>query len=415
MNINKLQIVILILIMSLINSCSTKKSSADQYLFSSDIEKKWKQDTIWSNFDSYAIDYINIGEYKKSLEMVNIIQKSKVRRYKKAKKKSNIDTAYFNNFKPVNAVKEILNQAENHQIIIINEEHNSPQNRLFTSILLEGLSKKGFTYFFAETLNPDTNLNKEKYPTQSSGFLIKEPQYGNLIRNALKLGYTVLPYEAKEDKKEKDFIKRLQSRETGQALNIKKTIDKNPKAKIVIHCGRSHLTEEYLGIGLGMMGAVLKKETGIDPFTIDQFKLIERFTNEAEHPFRVYIDKNPPNEASLFINDKGEYFNLYKNEKPWDAVVYFPETQYINGRPNWLLMDKNNKFVNIPFNDISIKRPYLVFAYYENEDISNAIPADIIEIEDEDDKKSLVLQAANYKLIIRNSQGEIEKIKMNVH
>ncbi len=109
------------------------------------------------------------------------------------------------------------------------------------------------------------------YPLLTSGPLVKEPQYANMIRNAMKIGYQVVPYEHDEDKDETDAMKRWYSREEGQANNILKFLKRYPNAKIVIHCGYGHLGEEiHEGDIIGSMAAILKKKSGINPLTINQ-------------------------------------------------------------------------------------------------------------------------------------------------
>lgn len=41
----------------------------------------------------------------------------------------------------------------------------------------------------------DTLLNERGYPLLSSGYYTQEPQFGNLVREALRIGYELFPYE----------------------------------------------------------------------------------------------------------------------------------------------------------------------------------------------------------------------------
>ena len=123
------------------------------------------------------------------------------------------DIDFFKTFKPKNAVATILKAAEKYQVVITNEAHYQPQNRVFTSLLLEKLYQQGFRYLCVEDLTrddtiinekEDKDLNTRKYPLRTTGYYMDEPQYGNLTRQALKLGYTLVDYdyyasELKED------------------------------------------------------------------------------------------------------------------------------------------------------------------------------------------------------------------------
>ena len=68
-----------------------------------------------------------------------------------------------------------------------------------------------------------------KHPTLSSGFYLYDPFCANMIREAIRIGYKVFSYEpnSSETKKNEDGIS---YREIGQALNIKKLIDKDSNA-----------------------------------------------------------------------------------------------------------------------------------------------------------------------------------------
>ena len=415
---NKIEIITLI---SLVLTSICTAQNVEVYSFSSQIETKISNDTVFWNYQTYAIEFANIGEYRRNLEIEDVLKKSKLDRIGNSKLPNTANVQYLKSFKAVDAKKKIIEEAKKHRIIIINEEHNSPLNRVFINSLLPDLKKIGYSIYLSEgvsnsfTLNKgDSLLNERKYPTLNSGFLLKEPQFGNLVRNALKNGYDVYGYDHPEDKTKTDFMERLQSRETGQAENIKKILNKNPSAKILIHCGRGHLTETLTDSGFGFMGAMLKEKTGIDPFTINQARLLETSTESTANPYRVEIDRNPPKKPSVFINKQNEYFDTYPDEKPWDVVVYFPTTNYKNGRPDWLSLNKKNKAFNIPKDKISIEAPYLIFAYHKDEDIENTIPADILEIGKDEEQKYLILEKGKYILFIKGENGKTQKIEIKV-
>ena len=49
----------------------------------------------------------------------------------------------FGLYKAMDAIDYILNEAEEYQVVIINEAHQMPQHRNFTTRLLEGLKRRG--------------------------------------------------------------------------------------------------------------------------------------------------------------------------------------------------------------------------------------------------------------------------------
>ena len=122
----------------------------------------------------------------------------------------------------------------------------------------------------------------------TTGLYARDPAFGDLIRRAIGLGYTVLAYEASpqdmrprpEDRSPIDATNR---RERGQARNIfEQTFKKDPDAKVLVIGGRDHIAEA-VGEQWKPMGAVLKEISGINPLTINLFTLAEHSQPEFEH------------------------------------------------------------------------------------------------------------------------------------
>ena len=96
----------------------------------------------------------------------------------------------FADAKPVNAIAHIVEKAKEHHFILINEAHYNSQHRAFTKDLLKPLWEMGFRYLALETLGyEDTGLNERGYPVLSTGYYLKDSNFGNLVREALQLGY----------------------------------------------------------------------------------------------------------------------------------------------------------------------------------------------------------------------------------
>jgi hypothetical protein len=107
-----------------------------------------------------------------------------------------VDADGLRGFESQDAMEAILELASQRQVLMINEAHHGPLHRAFTLRLLEGLYRKGFRYFAAETLaSKDAQLQPRGYPTLRSGYYLAEPMYADLVRTALRLGYQVVPYE----------------------------------------------------------------------------------------------------------------------------------------------------------------------------------------------------------------------------
>ena len=310
---------------------------------------------------------------------------------------SSADSLYFKKFRAIDALAAMDTISKKEKIVIINEAHHQPYHRVFTTSLLKKLFDNGYRYFCAETLGySDTLLNPRKYPVEHSGYYTKEPLYSNLIRSALETGFTVFSYETQRTTSDSAGIN---LRETDQAKNIKAILDKDPGARILIHCGYDHLVEsDYPGWGKAMAGR-LTEYTGINPFTIDQVTFTERSSPAYENPFFKDCDLGY---YAFFADSSGRLFNGPKQFNRYDARLYHPRTRWLHGRPHWQFENgKNAVYVN---DKISIAYPCLVLAYVAAEKDGN--PFDIIELNSKEDKKALALKKGRYKVVIHNAAQE---------
>lgn len=397
----KLEFLILLSIL-LLNSCSNepKKQNIEQIVHDEanhNSHLQWLQyvfsDEIQAIYDSTGDEeiasylYSNIGQYFKALEF-----------YEKNNNKLDCNPPNFdtNNLILIPALDYIKKEAENHQVVIINEAHHISYHRFFTMLLLEKLCTIGFNYFGAETLtSADSNINSRGYPLINSGYYSVEPQYSNMIRQALSNGYKVFQYEP-------NIIENEAQREIDQAKNIAKILNENPKARIVIHCGYSHILEgENIGKWGKAMAGRLKELTGIDPLTINQVSLTENFYCENENP----IFKTIKAKKSMIIKSKPQSVSssIIMTRQLSDAYIFHPRTNLKYGRPEWLFTKYSPELIN---DKIKIAFPVLIKAFFMEENIEFATPIDVIEIKSTNDSIALALiPKKNYKILIQNKLG----------
>ena len=352
-----------------------------------------------------------IGDYRAALEYAD-------RNAPAVPTISRADSLYFLRFRPQNARDYILARAGHEQIVMINEAHHVPLHRVFTLSLLAGLYQQGYRYFGAETLSKgDQGLAKRGYPVTSptdyaanSGYYTAEPQYGNLIREALRLGFTVFAYDAVPDVPPADFARQ---REVQQARNIQKILQADPAAKILIHAGYDHIREDSLGSSWGKaMAGRLQEFTGINPFTINQEKLSEKSAPRFENPYYKLV--HAP-EASVFQAAAGQVFGGPPGASAVDVRVYHPPTRYQYGRPDWLLLSGRRKPHFISKIDHSLACPCLVFAYRQEEDSRIAVAADIIELRTPQDRTALLLEPGKYLLRFQASNGTTKQKTVRIN
>lgn len=303
----------------------------------------------------------------------------------------------FAQFHPSPAIDYIIEQAKPHQVVIINEGHHMPQHRVFTTRLLDGLKEEGYKHLGLETYfgNPKTDslLNLNGYPTLMSGYYTKEPQFGNLIRQAHSKGFALFGYESRGHKNAKE-------REINQAKNIQAYAEEHPGEKILIHCGFDHGYEGEIGKKWGKaMAGRLTEFSGLDPFTINQVLYSERSKREYEDPYYQLTDVKEP---SVFLDKNRQHFARYKAGGNFDVAVFHPRSGQYN-RPSWMSYDERYE-VSFSFEEEDIVCPCLVFAYKAGEEVGVAVPYDV---QPSDDKKvKLVLDTSNYEIIVWAEDGK---------
>ena len=372
----------------LITANVVAQSEKFEYRFSIDIENVIEKDTVPWKYQIGASEYSFVGNYKKTRETWD---KNGVGIPKITKE----DSLYFIGFTPVNAREYIIEHSKNEQIIIINEAHTFPNHRIFTHSLLQELYENGYRYLGLEALveTQDTLINERKYPIIESGYYTKEPEFGNFIYTALKIGFTLFGYDYGYERGGKE-------REIAQARNIANFMEQNPHGKVLIHCGHAHVIEGALNNPTWekAMAERLKEYTQINPFTIDQTQFAEKSERKYNHPYIAMVNKEFP---VVLIDENGNLFNGKKGNDQVDIRIIHPETQYVNNRPNWLLSVGTKKEYHIENSKIT-QYPLLVLVYRENEFENNGVPADIIEVFENEKNPSLILDKGNYDIIMKD-------------
>ena len=310
------------------------------------------------------------------------------------------------------AVKTIVERSVGQQVIMVNEEHRMPLHRVLTLQLLQPLFEKGYRYLAVETLSYDSALIRTGYPHLKSGTYSKDPVFAEMLRTAISIGYTLVPYDIKkvpDDYAIMNPMQRQMFREEEQAKNIIKNIlKKDPKAKIIIQGGRDHIAEIYemqsMGADsfrIGVMAGAFKYFSGINPFTIDQMRHAEHSKTAFESSiFQWWRKQKKVMGSSIFVNKKTGSF-LTDGEQLYDLTIVPSPAKYIDGRPDWLVDMPQRKKLYI---DVSHYQPggseyFMVQAIYANEDQYAYL---------KDRKKVLLLlKSGNYFICVLDNKGNI--------
>lgn len=336
-----------------------------------------------STLVSYVGDFEAAYDYEEKY-YAEIEPQSKLR----AQNAAEIKKSPLENYAARSALDIIGTAAERQQIIIVNEEHRTSVHRALTHRLLAPLYAKGFRYLALETLRAEDvpELNRRGYATARSGTYTFDPVFGDIVRQASRLGFKLAAYENQKDcSKPEDFLVCANEREVNQAQNIYDRILKNdPQAKILIHVGRGHGAKGKLQPGFSFMAHYLWKIGGIEPFTVDQLAFSERRNPADESPLYRYATSKGLllKELTVFESPEKKFYSQSPNS--YDLQVFTPRAQYMNGRPDWLKLGGarkehrlNLKKLKLPSEKGQFKAaaPVLVQAFVASEN-ANAIPID---------------------------------------
>lgn len=396
-------------IILLTQACNRNISSFEKIDFKSDykfnaaIELQAATDSVPWKYQISASDFATKGNYKDALLHWDKAMHTSDRNYT-AQQQDSLKNLYHT----VSALEYIIEQAADHQIIIINEAHHSSLHRNFTKSLLKKLYDKGYRNLGLEALgngiHTDTLLNDRKHPLQHTGFYIQNPEFGNLVREALEIGYHLFPYETTNEGSNG------KSREIDQAKNIQQFLEQNPDEKILIHCGFDHALEGNHGSWEKAMAGRLEEFTGINPLTINQVVYSEKSAPEFNHPLLKTFDLK---QASVLLDQSNTVFKHQRGDSWTDIAVFHPNTTYQNDRPDWLFSNKNQA-VLIELDKIDIDFPLMVLAIRKGEPINKSVPVDITEVDKKTKNAYLALKKGTYEIVVFNQAGDARKASLKV-
>ena len=239
----------------------------------------------------------------------------------------------------VDAWQAIAAAADTARVIMVNERHHAASDRLLTLHLLPVLWAKGYRYFAAEAFGYlDTMLVKRGYPIERlTGYYTDDPVFGEVVREALRLGYQLVPYESQRSQEDTlDGHTPQERRDSIEAKNLyDRTIRADPRAKVLVHAGYSHVLEN-VSPTWHPMPLYFRGVSGVDAVTVDQTRLSERSSPEYEHPaYRAAIDAGLlKNEAIILYDSAGRSYTPANFQV--DFQVLNPRTTYDRGRPSWM-------------------------------------------------------------------------------
>jgi len=281
----------------------------------------------------------------------------------------------------VDALRIIAAAADTARIVMVNERHHVASDRLLTLRLLPVLWQKGYRYFAAEALDfPDTALNHRAAARIGvTGGYVDEPVFGEIVREARRLGYTLVPYEAShEQETANDSLNSQQRRDHAQAVNLNdRVFRRDPNAKVLVHAGFGHVKEQPAGDWLPMAW-YLQRLTGLNAVTVDQTVMGEGSSPAKEHPaYRAAFAAGLVRRDAVVLTDSAGRPLPPVRFDGVDLQAVTPPTSYTRGRPDWMTLGGRRRAVDVPVPECA-KRPCVVEVRLVS-DPDDAVPLDRTE------------------------------------
>jgi len=275
------------------------------------------------------------------------------------------------NVEHAEAWKYIHFAARSTRVLMINEAHNKPLHSAFVLSLLKDLYKEGYRLLAMEMLNnfSDHELSRLRLHT---GYYTSEPVLGELVREALAIGYRLVSYE--------DTVTghRPNQRDSIQAANIYRALQKDTTARMLVLASYTHISEKEGEDGFIPMALAFKRMSGIDPLTIDQTDMTEEGNfGYGRVLYQAYLQKFSIRSPSIAMVNNVPVNVI--NGDLYDISVIHPPTTYQDGRPTWLNLGGLRQPVPIKPGSPSV---FFVQAYYQDEIAENKnkpwqlVPAD---------------------------------------
>lgn len=361
------------------------------YLFSSEIQELIDSSSGANSSENYAatMEYINIGQYERHQKLSNMLYPQRLKA-----KDSSYNTIALNEYEERDAIEEIVKSARDKRVVILNEDHFSPYNRVFARRLIIELAKIGFTGLAVEMYH-DSTINIRGYPLLDKSYA-SEPQFANLLREASKLKFDIFNYEINGEEflsfiNKNGVTKAEGYRDRIAAQNLTNYLETNPNERLIIYCGHQHVYEYDLNDKYHPMAKFLKEYSGIDPLTIDQAEW---------HPYSSSTSNRAKNKgkASVYYNKQKEYYGIIRGQKRVDITLFSPNNTLIHNRQQWLF-DDSYKPRKIKIPEHLTNEEVMVFAYRKNEPMDKGVPVDCQEATDKGKEVWLSLPAGEYQLV----------------
>lgn len=279
------------------------------------------------------------------------------------------DSYTFNPFPKVADAKEyILNTYNNEPLLLLNEAHSRGQHRAFLRKMLPELYQAGFRYLAVESLDcRDSLLEKRGYPIQKSGYYLCEPAFGQLIRDAQSIGFSLIAYEDTTTFYRENFtyMQKQNMREKIQADNIVKVFEKDKTAKIIVWAGHAHIHKQSETEWI-KMGEHLCKMLQRDIPAIECTTMKEEYDKKNENKIYRHIIDTVSRRAPFILLEADTPWVTPRLKNKVTLNIFFPRTNYDLSYPDWMC-ENEHTFYQIRFKNTSNLQNKLLQVYRASE------------------------------------------------
>lgn len=297
-----------------------------------------------------------------------------------------------------NALETIVKLAGKRRVVMINEVHHDASTRQLTLALLPRLRALGYRYFAAEALDEkDPALMQRGYPVAASGSeYLHEPLYGEIVRQAIQLGYIVVPYDSDAES--------TAAREDEQARHLyQRVLAKNPDARLFVHAGYAHVDKAIGNLGaITPMAMRLAQLCHCDPLSIDQSQLRD-IGSLWDGAYRLLAEDFQPESPVVLVNSAHGGVWSSDPAKHDISVILPPIGQ--RQRPLWLTLGGQRRAVGIDVDLCRQSIPCTVEARYAAES-DEATPADRYAFLSRHARSTLYLRPGAYRLRAQDVDGK---------
>lgn len=344
---------------------------------------------------SLAVAYNNLGSYEDALREWDVQPIQTIQ---------HDDIKSFDDYYPVNAIEALSGLVKEERIVMINEAHHLSRHRFFLKQALESFYDVGFRKLAIEAININAmeDLIKNGYPILSTGAYVVEPMFGQLIREAVTIGFEIIAYDVAESD--------MNKRDSLQADAIIRCLNADLDSKVIVYTGFGHIREKTKNNWVTMAQAI-KIQTGINPFTIDQVQLTEKSETDYQNAYYNKIIANYERlDSFILINEHMSPWVIPEDEGTYDMQIIHPKTIYKFGRPGWLMQNQSYHKRKIYQHQSEEDRLLQAYLYKELKDYGydHLIPFDQTVIKAGENHGFLFLNQGCYKLRTIMINGKIE-------